>query len=259
MDKKLIMPCMDIKDGRVVKGRKFEGIVDVADPVELARFYNYSGADNLIFYDIAASVNKKSIFISLLRRVKAVVSIPLIVGGGMKDIEDVKKIMDCGASQISINSGAIVNPEFIADASREFGSEVVMLSMDVKKVGNEYHVFSTAGTVDTGIEAIQWAKQATQNGAGSIVVNSIDADGMKDGYNIDLLQTFSDTINIPLIASGGAGKIEDFIEVFKIKNVRGALAASVFHYKDIEIKELKKALKASEIKAVDKEIAEENQ
>lgn len=247
MDAKLIMPCMDIRDGRVVKGRKFEGIVDVADPVEFARFYNYSGADRLIFYDIAASVNKKSIFTSLLRRVKAVISIPLIVGGGMHDLEDVKKIMDCGASQVSINTGAIENSDFISDVAKEFGSDAVILSMDVKQVGGDYHVFSSAGTVDTGIDAIEWSRQGKENGAGSLVVNSIDTDGMKDGYNMDLLGKISDTVDIPLIASGGAGKIEDFIEVFGIKNVSAALAASVFHYKDILIKELKKELKKNEI------------
>lgn len=241
------MPCMDIKDGRVVKGKKFEGIIDVADPVEFARFYNYSGADSLIFYDIAASVNKKGIFIDLLRRVKAVVSIPLIVGGGMSNLEDIKKIMDCGAEQVSINTGAITNPDCISDGAAEFGSEAIILSMDVKNVDGKYHVFSGAGTVDTGIDAIEWAKQGAQNGAGSIVVNSIDADGMKDGYNIDLLQKISDTVNVPLVASGGAGKIEHFVDAFKVKNVSAALAASVFHYKEIEIKELKKVLKANDI------------
>lgn len=247
MSVKKIVPCMDIKDGKVVKGVNFGGIRDVADPVELAKYYNESGADAVIFYDIAATVQGRNIFNQLLRSVAEVVTIPLIVGGGIASLEDFDRAVEYGAAKVSINSGAINNPDLISQVSAKYGSERVILSMDVKKVNGEYRVFKAAGQVDTGLDAIKWAKRNVEKGAGELVVNSIDTDGVKGGYDMPLLKAVSEAVDVPIVASGGAGKMEDFLEVFKAGYTETGLAASVFHFKEINIGELKKYLAANGI------------
>ncbi len=242
MSVKKIIPCMDIKDGKVVKGVQFEGIKDVADPVELAKYYNESSADELVFYDIAATVQGKNIFTELLEKVAAVTSIPLVVGGGIATVEDFDRAIEYGAAKVSINTGAITNPDLISQVSKKYGSERVIMSMDVKKVDGKYHVFKGAGQIDTGIDAIEHAKKCVADGAGELVVNSIDTDGMKEGYDIPLLKAVSEAVSVPIVASGGAGKMEDFLEVFKLGYAQTGLAASVFHYKEIDIAELKRYL-----------------
>lgn len=247
MTVKKIVPCMDIRDGKVVKGVNFEGIRDVADPVELAKYYNESGADAVIFYDIAATVQGRNIFGELLRSVAEAVTIPLIVGGGIATPEDFDRAVEYGAAKVSINSGAINNPDLIEQVSAKYGSKRVILSMDVKAVGGEYRVFKAAGQVDTGLDAIEWARTNVAKGAGELVVNSIDTDGVKGGYDMPLLKAVSDAVDVPIVASGGAGKMEDFLEVFKAGYAETGLAASVFHFKEINIGELKKYLAANGI------------
>ena len=240
---KKIIPCMDIRNGRVVKGTKFKNIEDVANPVEMAKYYMETGADVLIFYDIAASAEDKPIFYDLIKKVKAEISIPYVVGGGIQTIEDADRVMDCGADKVSINSGVIKRPGFVAEVAKKFGSAAVILSMDVKRVDGVYRVFSNAGTTNTGIDALEWTKLGVENGAGELVINSIDTDGAKCGYDIEMLERISCLSNTSIIASGGAGKPEDFYEVFKINNVESALAARVFHFKEISIRGLKQYLK----------------
>ena len=247
---KKIIPCMDIKNGRVVKGTKFENIEDVANPVEMAKYYMETGADVLIFYDIAASAEQKPIFYDLIRKVKAEISIPYVVGGGIQTIEDADRVMNCGADKISINSGVIKRPAFVAETVKKYGSSAVILSMDVKQVDGVYRVFSNAGTTNTGIDALEWTKQGVENGAGELVINSIDTDGAKCGYDIEMLERISSLSNTPIIASGGAGIPEDFYEALKIKNVESALAARVFHYKEINIRDLKQYLKKKGIEVL---------
>jgi len=250
MSIKKIIPCMDIKNGRVVKGTKFKNIENVADPVEMAKYYMETGADELIFYDIAASAEEKPIFYDLIKKVKAEISIPYIVGGGIQTIEDADKVIDCGADKISINSGVIKRPEFLAELAKKYGSPAVIFSMDVKMVDGVYRVFSDAGKNNTGIDALEWTRQGVENGVGELVINSIDTDGVKCGYDIAMLERISSISNTPIVASGGAGKLEDFYEVFRIKNVESALAARVFHYKEINIRELKRYLKNKDVDVV---------
>jgi len=244
---KRIIPCLDVRDGRVVKGKNFTGIQDVNDPVELAKYYNDTGADELVFYDITASVEQRSLFTEVLRRVASQIFIPLTVGGGINTVEDFARVLSCGADKVSVNSGAIRNPELIAQAAQKYGNQCVVLSMDVKRVNGKFHIFAKGGREDTGMDAIDWAMRGDQNGAGELVVNSIDTDGVKQGFDLGMLEEISRHVRIPIIASGGAGKKEDFSELFRLKGVDAGLAASIFHYKELVIRDLKQYLKAQQI------------
>lgn len=239
---KRIIPCLDVKNGRVVKGVNFEGIQDVADPVEMAEFYNKSGADELVFYDITASIEGRRIFTDILTEAAKRVFIPLTVGGGISSLEDFDRVLKCGADKVSINSGAIRNPELIGQAARKYGNQCVVLSMDVKRVDGQFHVFRNGGQTDTGIDAIQWAEDGVRRGAGELVINSIDTDGVKKGFDIEMLLAIADRVDVPIIASGGAGKKEDFLELFGYPQIDAGLAASIFHRKEVNIAELKEYL-----------------
>ena len=243
-----IIPCLDVRDGRVVKGKKFDNIEDVDDPVVLAEYYAKAGADELVLYDITATNENRKLSLDLIEKIIAKIDIPLCLGGGVTSIEDFTEIMERGASKISINSGAIKNPDLIKKASNKYGSSRVVLGMDVKKIGkDQWRVFTNGGRVDTGLDPLKWALEAVKLGAGEIVLNSIDGDGTKEGYDIDLLKAMTSKANVPLIASGGAGKMEDFYRAVKEGNASGVLAASVFHYKEIEIQALKKYMKSKGI------------
>ena len=246
---KRIIPCLDVKNGRVVKGVNFEGLSDVSCPVELAKYYSSCGADELVFYDITASFEERRLFTDILTRVAQNVFIPLTVGGGINTVEDFDRVLKCGADKVSVNSGAIRNPQLIKEASLKYGSQCVVLSVDVKRVDGEFLVFSKGGRENTGIEAISWIKQGVELGAGEIVVNSIDTDGVKNGFDIELLKLVCEAVNVPVIASGGAGSIQHFIELFnEIPAIDAGLAASIFHFGEVEIKELKKQLKENNIR-----------
>jgi len=233
---------MDVDQGKVVKGRKFQDIKEVADPFELAKKYVADGADELVFYDITAFKNR-SIFFDTIEKIAKEVPIPFIVGGGIRTLEDIQKLFDIGADKVSINSIAVENPQFIKEAADKFGSERILLSMDVQQVGpSKWSVFNKGGLEDTGVDAIEWAIQGEKLGAGEIVLNSIDGDGEKDGYSLELTRTIADAVNIPIIASGGAGTMEHFHTVLTEGKADAALAASVFHYEEINIKDLKEYL-----------------
>ena len=241
---KRIITCLDVRNGRVVKGINFEGIQDVSSPVELAKFYNESGADELVFYDITASVEERSLFTDILTQVASQIFIPLTVGGGINTIEDFDRVLKCGADKVSVNSGAIKNPSLIAQAAKKYGDQCVVLSMDVKRVDGKFRLFAKGGREDTGIDALEWAKMGEQNGAGELVINSIDTDGVKDGFDLEMLQAVADRVSIPIIASGGAGNMEDFSKLFhSIPKVDAGLAASIFHFKGIAIQDLKQHLR----------------
>ena len=241
---KRIIPCLDVKDGRVVKGVNFENFRDVAPPEELATLYCESGADELVFYDITASTDNRLLFIDLFREVARCATVPLTVGGGIATLDDVGLVLECGADKVSINTGAIKNPQLIGDAARKFGSKCIMLAVDVKRVGGVFHIFTSGGRVDTGLDAIEWIKQGEASGAGELVVNSIDTDGVKGGFDLPLLEAVCAAVSIPVIASGGAGSIEDFVNLFKaIPEIDAGLAASVFHFGEVKIPELKRALR----------------
>lgn len=243
-----IIPCLDVKDGRVVKGTNFEGLRDMADPVEMARFYNESGADELVFYDITASAEGRNLFTDILRRVAGEIFIPLTVGGGIRTLEDFDRVLKCGADKVSVNSGAIADPAIIGAAAKKYGDQCVVLSMDVKRVDGQFRLFAKGGREDTGIDALEWARMGEQNGAGELVVNSIDTDGVKDGFDLEMLAAIADRVNIPIIASGGAGRMEDFSELFHtLPKVDAGLAASIFHFKEIEIRDLKTYLRGQGI------------
>lgn len=246
---KRIIPCLDVDKGRVVKGRKFENIQDVADPLSLAKKYVADGADELVFYDITASTENRALFIDMIKELAKVIPIPFIVGGGIRTVEDIGKLFDAGVDKVSINSAVIQNPLIIKEAAAKFGTGRIILSMDVKQVGpSEWSVFSHGGKKDTGIDAITWAVQGEQLGAGEIVVNSIDGDGEKDGYSMELTQAIAEAVHIPVIASGGAGKMEHFQTVLTEGKADAALAASVFHYGEINISELKDYLRNENLK-----------
>lgn len=248
MNYKKIIPCLDIKEGKVVKGVNFSNIKEVSSPVSLAKLYNDSGADELAFYDITASVENRVLFTKVLKEVREVISIPLIVGGGIKTIKDIEQVLKYGADKVSINTGAIYNPNLILEASKLFGRQRVVLSVDIKQVDGQYYVFTKGGSESTGIEAIQWIKECEELGAGEVVVNSIDTDGVKQGYDLKLLAAVCDAVSIPVIASGGAGSIKDFVKLFNsLPKVAGGLAASVFHFGIVNIKDLKKQLKKENI------------
>lgn len=240
---KRIIPCLDVRNGRVVKGRKFEGIQDVSDPVEMARFYNREGADELVFYDITASVEERGIFTDILKKVASEIFIPLTVGGGINTLEDFDRVLKCGADKVSVNSGAIRNPNIIEAAARKYGDQCVVLSMDVKRVDGSFRIFAKGGRENTGIDALQWAVDGVARGAGELVVNSIDTDGVKEGFDLELLDSIASRVDVPIIASGGAGKMEDFSELFRHRGIDAGLAASIFHYKEIRIADLKEYLK----------------
>jgi cyclase len=244
---KRIVPCLDVRNGRVVKGKNFKGIQDVEDPVELAKFYNESGADELVFYDITASYEKRGIFIDVLKNVAKEVFIPLTVGGGINTVDDFDAVLKSGADKVSVNSGAIKNPDLIREAAEKYGNQCVVLSIDIKRVGDKYCVFSNGGRINTGIDAVEWAELGEKNGAGELVVNSIDTDGVRKGFDLELLKDISKNLSIPVIASGGAGSMEDFKDVFMLDGVDAGLAASIFHFKEIDIIDLKKYLKNNNI------------
>lgn len=239
---KRIIPCLDVKDGRVVKGKNFKGLNDVASPVELAERYSKSGADELVFYDITASSDGRKLMVEVLKEAASRVFIPLTVGGGVESVDDFDILLKSGADKVSVNSGAIRRPQLIEEAAKKYGNQCVVLSMDVKKEDDKYVVYSKGGRVRTDIDAVEWAKFAEKSGAGEIVVNSIDTDGVKGGFDIEMLRAISNAVNLPIVASGGAGRVEDFFEVFETVNIDAALGASVFHFNEIDIKDLKKAL-----------------
>ncbi|NLI23065.1 MAG: imidazole glycerol phosphate synthase subunit HisF [Clostridiales bacterium] len=239
---KRIIPCLDVKNGRVVKGVNFEGLRDIDDPVALARFYNDSGADELVFYDITASFEGRPLFADALRRVAAEVFIPLTVGGSINTLADFDRVLKCGADKVSVNSGAIRNPSLIAEAAKRYGDQCVVLSLDVKRVNGAFHVFAKGGREDTGLDALDWVRFGEDHGAGEVVVNSIDTDGVRNGFDLEMLSAVGDAVSLPLIASGGAGRREDFLTLFALPRVDAGLAASIFHSREVEIKALKRYL-----------------
>jgi imidazole glycerol-phosphate synthase subunit HisF len=236
---KRIIPCLDVKDGRVVKGTNFEGLRDMADPVELARYYNASGADELVFYDITASFEGRALFTDILRRVASEIFIPLTVGGGIASLDDFDRVLKCGADKVSVNSGAIRDPALIGAAAKKYGDQCVVLSMDVKRVDGAFRLFAKGGREDTGIDAMDWAESGVRAGAGEIVLNSIDTDGVKNGFDLEMLDALAARVRVPIIASGGAGKREDFAALFTHPGIDAGLAASIFHTKQVDIRELK--------------------
>ncbi len=240
---KRIIPCLDVRNGRVVKGINFEGIQDVADPVEMARFYNENGADELVFYDITASVEERKLFSGILTDVASQIFIPLTVGGGINSLEDFDRVLKCGADKVSVNSGAIRNPDIIEQGAKKYGDQCVVLSMDIKRVDGVFKLFSKGGRENTGIDALQWAVDGVNRGAGELVVNSIDTDGVKEGFDLEMLDAIAARVSVPIIASGGAGKMEDFSELFKHRGMDAGLAASIFHFKEINILDLKRYLR----------------
>ncbi len=245
---KRIIPCLDVKNGRVVKGTNFEGLADVSSPVELGRYYSAHGADELVFYDITASAEGRGLFTDILKQVASSVFIPLTVGGGINTVEDFDRVLKCGADKVSVNSGAIRNPALVEQAARLYGDQCVVLSVDVKRVDGVFRVFAKGGRENTGMEALSWIKRCVDSGAGEVVVNSIDTDGVKGGFDLELLEKVCNLVNVPVIASGGAGCINDFVTLFKtLPKVDAGLAASIFHFGEVSIADLKQELKANNI------------
>lgn len=245
---KRIIPCLDVKDGRVVKGTNFTNLNDVASPVHLAEYYSMNGADELVFYDITASSDGRKLFAEILTETAKNVFIPLTVGGGINTLDDFERVLSCGADKVSVNSGAIRNPELVGEAAKRYGDQCVVLSADVKRVNGKFTVFAKGGRENTGMEAIEWIKRCVANGAGEVVVNSIDTDGVKKGFDIELLKKVCEAVNVPVIASGGAGSIEDFIDLFtEIPAIDAGLAASIFHFGTVSIKDLKIAMRDNNI------------
>ncbi|WP_251317335.1 imidazole glycerol phosphate synthase subunit HisF [Flintibacter muris] len=240
---KRIIPCLDVKDGRVVKGVNFQGLADVNSPVELAKFYSSCGADELVFYDITASAEGRSLFTGILREAASSVFIPLTVGGGINTVDDFDRVLKCGADKVSVNSGAIRDPSLIHQAAKRYGDQCVVLSVDAKRVEGQFRVFAKGGREDTGLDAIAWIKSGVKNGAGEIVLNSIDTDGVKGGFDLEMLSAVCEAVDVPVIASGGAGCVEDFVTLFEtLPKVDAGLAASIFHFGEVKIPELKRAL-----------------
>ena len=245
---KRIIPCLDVKDGSVVKGVNFLGLRDVSSSVDLAAYYSDSGADELVFYDITASAEGRKLFTDILREVASTIFIPLTVGGGISSLEDFDRVLKCGADKVSVNSGAIRDPELVRRAARRYGDQCVVLSVDVKRMDGEFRVFARGGRDDTGIEAISWIRKCVDMGAGEVVVNSIDTDGVKGGFDLEMLQAVCESVSVPVIASGGAGCSADFTELFrKVPDVSAGLAASIFHFGEVKIPELKAELRANGI------------
>ena len=240
---KRIIPCLDVKDGRVVKGVKFLGLSDVSSPVELGKLYSDNGADELVFYDITASSEGRKLFTDVLKQVAECIFIPLTVGGGISTLDDFDRVLKCGADKVSVNSGALSDPGLIGEAAKKYGSQCVVLSVDIKRVDGAFRVFAKGGREDTGLDAIKWIKRGVSLGAGELVVNSIDTDGVKEGFDLPMLEAVCNAVSIPVIASGGAGCIEDFIELFReLPKVDAGLAASIFHFGEVKIPDLKRAL-----------------
>ena len=245
---KRIIPCLDVKNGRVVKGTNFQGLQDVSSPVELGKYYSENGADELVFYDITASSEGRKLFTDILTEVASTIFIPLTVGGGINTLEDFDRVLKCGADKVSVNSGAIRNPDLIGQAARKYGDQCVVLSADVKRVEGQFRVFAKGGREDTGMEAISWITRCVQNGAGEVVLNSIDTDGVKGGFDLPMLEAVSEAVDVPVIASGGAGSVEDFVTLFKtLPKVDAGLAASIFHFGQVKIPELKAVLRENDI------------
>lgn len=240
---KRIIPCLDVRDGRVVKGVNFEGLQDVSSPVELGRYYSENGADELVFYDITASAEGRKLFSDILKEVASTIFIPLTVGGGINTVEDFDRVLKCGADKVSVNSGAIRNPSLIGEAAKLYGDQCVVLSVDVKRVDGKFTVFAKGGRENTGMDALEWIRKGEADGAGEIVVNSIDTDGVKNGFDIEMLQAVEEIVSVPVIASGGAGSIQDFIDLFQaIPDIDAGLAASIFHFGEVSIGDLKDKL-----------------
>ena len=245
---KRIIPCLDVKNGRVVKGTNFQGLQDVSSPVELGKYYSENGADELVFYDITASSEGRKLFTDILTEVASTIFIPLTVGGGINTLEDFDRVLKCGADKVSVNSGAIRNPELISQAARKYGDQCVVLSADVKRVEGQFRVFAKGGREDTGMEAISWITRCVRNGAGEVVLNSIDTDGVKGGFDLPMLEAVSEAVDVPVIASGGAGCVEDFVTLFKtLPKVDAGLAASIFHFGQVKIPGLKAVLRENDI------------
>ncbi len=245
---KRIIPCLDVKDGRVVKGVNFRWLSDVNSPVELAEYYSDNGADELVFYDITASSDGRKIFTDILRETARHVFIPLTVGGGISAVSDFERVLSCGADKVSVNTGAINNPGLIPEAAKLYGSQCVVISADVKRVDGEFHVFARGGRDDTGIEAVSWIRRCVDAGAGEVVLNSIDTDGVKRGFDIEMLKAVCAVVNVPVIASGGAGGIDDFVQLFReVPGADAGLAASIFHFGEVKISDLKQRLRAENI------------
>lgn len=245
---KRIIPCLDVRNGRVVKGVNFENLNDVSSPVELGKYYSDCGADELVFYDITASSDGRKLFTDILKEVAKNIFIPLTVGGGINTIQDFDRVLKCGADKVSVNSGAIKNPDLINEAARKYGNQCVVISVDAKRVDGEFRVFAKGGREDTGIEAIGWIKECVERGAGEVVINSIDTDGVKKGFDLEMLKAVRSAVNVPVIASGGAGGSEDFVTLFKeIPDIDAGLAASIFHFGQVKIADLKETLKENDI------------
>ncbi len=245
---KRIIPCLDVKNGRVVKGVNFEGLSDVSSPVELADYYSRAGADELVFYDITASVEGRQIFTDILKEAASKIFIPLTVGGGITTLDDFERVLKCGADKVSVNSGAIKNPAIIEQAAKKYGDQCVVLSADIKRVDGKFKLFKNGGRVNTEIDALEWIKFGVDSGAGEIVVNSIDTDGVKQGFDLEMLEAVCDIVSVPVIASGGAGCIDDFTKLFKtLPGVDAGLAASIFHFGEVTIDELKRELNKNDI------------
>ena len=245
---KRIIPCLDVRNGRVVKGTNFQGLQDVSSPVKLGKFYSDNGADELVFYDITASAEGRKLFTDILTEVASTIFIPLTVGGGINTLDDFDRVLKCGADKVSVNSGAIRNPALVHDAARLYGDQCVVLSADVKRVDGAFRVFAKGGREDTGMEAISWIKRCVDNGAGEVVLNSIDTDGVKCGFDLEMLEAVSNAVDVPVIASGGAGCAGDFVTLFqRLPKVDAGLAASIFHFGQVKIPELKRLLKENNI------------
>ena len=245
---KRIIPCLDVKNGRVVKGVNFEGLSDVSSPVELGKYYSDCGADELVFYDITASAEGRALFTDILKEVAKTIFIPLTVGGGINTIDDFDRVLKCGADKVSVNSGAIRNPELIREAAQKYGNQCVVISADVKRVDGVFRVFAKGGRENTGMEAISWIKSCVEKGAGEVVLNSIDTDGVKNGFDLEMLDAVCNAVNVPVIASGGAGCAEDFLRLFNtLPKVDAGLAASIFHFGEVKIPELNKFLRENNI------------
>jgi len=250
MISKRIIPCLDVKNGRVVKGVNFEGLSDVSSPVSLAKYYSENGADELVFYDITASAEGRALFTDILCEVASTIFIPLTVGGGINEVADFDRVLKCGADKVSVNSGAIRNPSLISEAAKRYGSQCVVISADVKRVDGVFRVFAKGGRENTGMEAISWIKHCVEEGAGEVVLNSIDTDGVKKGFDLEMLAAVCDAVSVPVIASGGAGSIGDFITLFNtLPKVDAGLAASIFHFGEVKIGDLKKAMAENGIPA----------
>ena len=245
---KRIIPCLDVRNGRVVKGTNFQGLRDVNNPVELGKFYSDCGADELVFYDITASAEGRALFTDILTEVARTIFIPLTVGGGINSLADFDRVLKCGADKVSVNSGAIRNPALVGEAAKRYGDQCVVLSADIKRVDGQFHIFARGGREDTGMEAIEWIRRCVGDGAGEVVVNSIDTDGVKQGFDLEMLKAVSDAVDVPVIASGGAGCAEDFVKLFHaLPKVDAGLAASIFHFGEVKIPDLKQLLRENNI------------